>query len=72
MHRGGFFRPTPRPARRSTSLAYNSGPPSPAAETRRFRFNTPLEQQGLRARGRNWFEGRIAECPRLLQIGRIP
>ena len=70
MHRGCCL-PTLRPARRSTSIARNSGPPSRAGETCRRRFNTPLTQRELRARGRNWCEGRIAECPRLQQIGPI-
>jgi hypothetical protein len=62
MHRGRCV-PTPRHARYATSVA------SPAGETGRYGFNTPLAQRELRARGRNWFEGRIAECPRLQQNG---
>ena len=38
-------------------------------ETWRYGFNTLLAQRELRAQGRNWFEGRIAECPRLQQNG---
>ena len=71
MHRG-FCPPTPRHARHATSLTCNSGPASAAGETGRYGFNTPLERRGLRAWGRNWGDGRIAECPRLLQIRRIP
>jgi hypothetical protein len=68
MHRG-FCLPTPRHARHATSIACNSGATSAAGETRRYGFNTALAQGGLRARGGNRFEGRIAECPRLQQIG---
>ena len=68
MHRG-FSLPTPRHARRATSIACNTGPASPAGETWRYRFNTALAERELRAQGRNWFEGRIAECPRLQQNG---
>lgn len=71
MHRG-FCRPTPRHTRHAKSIACNSGPALPAGETRRYGFNTPLEQRGLRARGRNWCEGRIAECPRLQQKSSEP
>jgi len=42
---------------------------SSVGEPRRYVFNSPLAQRELRARGRNWFEGRIAECPRLQQNG---
>jgi hypothetical protein len=66
MHRG-FGLPTPRHARHATSLACESGPASPAQETWRCRFNTPLTQREVRAWGRNWCEGRIAKCPRLQQ-----
>jgi hypothetical protein len=66
--RRGFRLPTPRHARHATSIARSSGPALPATETQRHGFNTPLAQQReLRARGRNWFRGRIAECPRLRQ-----
>ena len=67
MPRGGFCLPTPRHARHATFIACNSGSASPAGETRRYGFNMPLEQRELRAWGRNWSEGRIAECPRLQQ-----
>jgi hypothetical protein len=67
MHRGGFCLPAPRPARQLRSKACSSGPTSPAGESRHYQFNTPLAQRELRARGRNWFEGRIAKCPRLQQ-----
>jgi len=50
-------------------MACNSSPASLAGETQRYGFNTPLAQRELRARGRNWGEGRIAECPRLQQNG---
>ena len=66
MHRG-FCPPTPRHARHATSLTYHSGPASAAGETRRYGINTPLKRRGLRAWGRNWGDGRIAECPRLQQ-----
>ena len=59
-----FSLPTPRHA---TSTVCNSGAASPAGEPWRCGSNTPLAQRELRARGRNWFEGRIAECPRLQQ-----
>ena len=65
--RRGFSRLTPRRARHAISIARNSGPASPARETGRFGFNTHLAQRELRARGGSWFEGRIAECPRLQQ-----
>jgi hypothetical protein len=68
MHRG-FCLPTPRYARHATSMACNSSSGSSAGETWRCGFNTPLGQRRLRARGRSWFEGRIAECPRLQQNG---
>ncbi len=67
--RRGFGLPTPRFARRATSVACNSGPASTAGETWRNGFNSALAQRELRARGRNWFDGRIAECPRLQQNG---
>src|SRR5437879_3703320 len=67
--RRGFCRPTPRHARHATSIASNSGWASRTGKTRRIGFNTPLAQRELRARGRNWSEGRIAECPRLQQNG---
>jgi hypothetical protein len=63
----GFCLPTPRHARHATSIASNAGRGSPAGETRRYGFNTSLAQRELRARGRNWVDGRIAECPRLQQ-----
>jgi hypothetical protein len=66
MHHG-FCLPTRRLTRHATAITCNSVPASPAAETWRRRFNTPLPQRELRARGRNWFEGRIAKCPRLQQ-----
>jgi Helix-turn-helix domain len=67
MHRG-FCRPMPRHARHGTSIACDSGPASPARETRRYKFNMTLApQRGLRAWGGSWFEGRIAKCPRLQQ-----
>lgn len=65
--RRGFCLPTPRHRRHATSIACNSGPASPAGKTRRSGFNTPLAQRELRARGRNWVKGRIANCPRLQQ-----
>jgi hypothetical protein len=65
MHRGSFCLLTPRHARHATSIACNSGPVSPAGKTRRYGFNSPLAQRKLRARGRNWNEGRIADRPRL-------
>jgi hypothetical protein len=34
--------------------------------------NASVAQWALHARGRNWFEGRIAASPRLQQIERIP
>ena len=67
MHRG-FCLPAPRHARRATSIACNSGPASPAGETRRYGRNTPLAQRELRACEGNWSEGRIAKCPRLQQM----
>jgi hypothetical protein len=65
MHRGGFCLPTPRHARHATLIGCNSGPASLAGESGCYGFNTPLAQWQLRARGRNWFEGRIADRPRL-------
>ena len=35
---------------------------------REYRFNSSVAQGALHAGGRNWVEGRIAECPRLQQI----
>jgi hypothetical protein len=71
MHRG-FCLPAPRHARHATSVACNSGAASPAGETRRSGFNTPLAQWALHARVRNWVKGRIAECPRLQQKSSEP
>jgi len=65
MHRG-FCLPTPGHARRSTSIARNSAPPSRAGETWRRKCNAPIARE-LRAWGRSWCDGRIAECPRLQQ-----
>lgn len=42
-----------RDARHAISPLCDSGPTSPAGETRRFRFNSPLAQPELRAWGRN-------------------
>jgi len=67
--RRGICVPKPRHARHATAITCNSVPASPAGETWRCGSNTPLAQRELRARGRNWFEGRIAECPRLQQNG---
>src|SRR5260370_22710834 len=68
MHRR-FGLPTPRHARHATSIACDSGPASPAGETRRYGFNTPLAQREQRAWGRQGSEGRIAERPRLQHAG---
>ena len=51
----------------ATSIGTDSRSPLRAAEVRRGRFNVPVMQVALRARGRNWREGRIAECPRMQQ-----
>jgi hypothetical protein len=65
MHRGGLSIDTPRLARHA--IARNSRSALPRVKTQYQEFNTTLAQRGLRARGRNWVEGRIAECPRLQQ-----
>jgi hypothetical protein len=65
--RGGV---RPRKARHAvlpTSLAHDSGSTPEAVQIWGDGFNTPLAQRELRARGRNWSEGRIAKCPRLQQ-----
>jgi hypothetical protein len=53
------------------SLVRHSGSPTEAGQIGDYGFNASVAQRELHARGRNWFDGRIAECPRLLQIGRI-
>lgn len=65
--RGGVSLPTARHALLLTSVARDSNSLSEALEILGDGFSTPVVQWALQVRGRNWFEGRIAGCPRLQQ-----
>ena len=67
--RGGRRLPNTWHAILPTWLAHDSDSPPGAGETWDDGFKTPVAQWALRARGRYWVEGRIAECPRLQQNG---
>ena len=64
--------PNERHAVLPTSLARDSDWPSEPVEILGDGFNTPVAQWALHTRGRNWLEGRIAECPRLQQKSSEP
>lgn len=66
MPRGSCL-PGPPSHLRATLTACRSGSPSRVGDRWRGRFNASFAQRQLHAGGRNWFEGRIAECPRLQQ-----
>ena len=66
MRRGSRLPGPPSPLR-ATLTASRSDSPARACDRWRGTFNTSFAQRQLRARGRNWCDGRIAECPRLQQ-----
>ena len=68
--RGGVGPPNTRHVVLPTSIARGSSSPPGAGEICDG-FDSIVTQRALRARGGYWVEGRIAECPRLQQIGRI-
>jgi hypothetical protein len=49
-------------------LERDSHSPQGMGQIREDRCNSSVAQWALRAGGRNWVDGRIAECPRLQQI----
>ena len=71
MPRGSCV-PGPPSHLRATLRACTSSSPSEAGERWHGRFIALLAQRQERARGRNWCDGRIAECPRLQQKSSEP
>lgn len=67
MQLGRFSIGTQPRAPHATAVPRNSRSASQHAKTRCHESNRALVQRELRARGRHWFEGRIAECLRLQQ-----
>lgn len=65
--RGGEAPPRSRHAPPPTSTARDPNSVPTAGATWEVGFSTSLAQRVVHARGTNWFEGRIAECPRLQQ-----
>jgi hypothetical protein len=62
--------PKARHAVMARSLARDSDSSPEASEVPGGGFNRSVARSALHARGRIWVKGRIAECPRLQQIGR--
>jgi hypothetical protein len=67
---GGVRPPKSRQAVLPKSFARDLYSPPGAGQIWDDGFNRSVAQSAVRARRRNWVEGRIAECPRLQQIGR--
>jgi hypothetical protein len=65
--RGGVRPHNTRHAVLPTSLMRHSTSPTEAGQIGNNGFNMSVAQWALHARGRNWVEGRIANCPRLQQ-----
>jgi hypothetical protein len=69
--RGGVGPAKARHAVPPTCLARDSVSRPEAGQISDDGSNALRAHRELRARGRNWCEGRIATCPRLQQLGQI-